>query len=601
VTELKKILSYMMLIYADDGSPPCIMNDGQGLWAMNESIPSTTKSLGHEKWRSTLSALIVEYPMGWPLYNLQVRQALNFYNIYEYHHYCASDFVNEVRHSLRLWEYPELIYSAISSLSLSAKTLAGLRSIFASNSTIDKQIQINKFCKISYGNIIIGDQILSQYLRRSRTGRVTFDLKNLASAIKLSVKIPFVYLSLSKKVSNIMRTLKKGEKLKIVCMIPHEVRYEQVLRRLVYGSFGSDPDICLYEVVLDKETQENTLRSFSSSEDYLVSRRSIRRYEGLKPEFVDSAIKIMGERLSNTSGHVYFHTGNTNPDYDIETYNGDVSLPIGFPSVMDKMIALPLHQVSDDQFLFGYDDLGDIASYNDSIINYCVSRSLPLLIKHHPNAFNPRLPDKSLAEKSYIEYLISKYFTSEAPLCISQKNSIIASSLYPNIFLVPPKCSLVSFLMPYRNALIISRHGNIIVEAIYAGRPFMCSKYSRYNNFTLNPINIYSGKQDLFDTIDRYISGQCQASDFVISDKTLIRSIVASAYKSSMNTEARLNDKYVEHFFYPATSGTALTEDWERAFRKLKIDRYQSLASTVGLEFASCGYKDLFYPFANRD
>jgi hypothetical protein len=568
---------------------------------MKGSISKTTRSLRSEKGQSSLSALIIECPMGWPIYNLQVKQALNFNNIFEYDHYCANNIIYEIRYSYLFWEYPEMISSAISCLSLSAKTLAGLVYIFASDSIINRRVQINRFCKMSYGDIIIGDQVLSQYLRRSRTGRVTFELKNIVSAIKLSVKIPFFYISLRKKVSNILRTLKKDEKLRIVCMIPHEVRYEQILRRIVYGRFGSDPRISLCEVVLNKETQENTLRSFSTSEDYLMSRRSIRRYEGLKSDFVDSAMKIMGERLSNTSDHVYFHTGNTNPKYDIETNLGDVSLPIGFPSVLDKIIALPLHQVSDDQFLFGYDDLGDIASYNDSIISYCVSRSLPLLIKHHPNAFNPKLPDKSLAEKSYIEYIISKYFMSEAPLCRTQRCSIIASSQYPNLFLVPPRISLVSFLMPYRNALIISRHGNIIVEAIYAGSPFMCSKYSRYNNFSLNPNNIYSGKQDLFDTIDRYIDGQCQASDFVISDKTLIRSIVASAYKSNMDTEARLNDKYLEPYFYPATSGTALTEDWERAFRKLQIDKYQSLSSTFGLEFASCKYKDLFYPFVNRD
>lgn len=545
-------------------------------------------------------SLVLTYPLGsWPMYHLSIRQALNRYQ-------CGSIVIYNLRRpflsSRQLPPFKVLTswLKVCTSLKLVGKVFFLFASVFLARSLTSKQSRIHALCRISYLGVTIGDQLASDYIRYSSKGRLEYEIRPLVKQLIFCSLLPTLISLLSCRFISLIDSKPVGVNLNVFCFIPHNTRLEQILRRYVYQLSNKLDVQGVFELSIDRKDLTSTFSRFSGPDDNVLYTRSIVPSPYLDDEYVLDSIAAIKNRLIPGGRHSSAHTANINPEFDIKPSTQELPRPPDFPTYSDRIIGFPLHQISDDQFIFGYDDLGDLSTYHDAVFQFCISKSLPLLVKPHPVAFSSRNKHKSQIEQNYLKSCILPYFGLEPNYLIEKQQSIIQSTLYPNLYLVPSRVSLVTFLSSYHNSLVLTKYGNIVIESIVMGLPFLVSKKSRYALFDFNNMSKYESEFELFDILDRYSSGALDLKQLVVSDSDLIRSLVSSSVHCNMTSHARVMDLAFEQHLHPTPPSLATSQEWVSAISQLGLDRYGSLEATANVSFLSHRLEDVIRPITTR-
>ena len=264
-----------------------------------------------------------------------------------------------------------------------------------------------------FGNIILSGYIRSPFSNGTLKLRVQI-LKSLVYILLM----PIIY----NYIKFILRDIydkNKNDECKIILNIPEYVRVSQYIRKCIYKI---DKDkFRISEIFYDKEKNKFIIDELSNSSSFLMKDKVLGKYD-LTKTFIDKSWKDINERLYGDK-HVYAHTENLNSRFDIDNNSKIDSNMMYFLRQNKPIILFPLHQTADEQFVWGYDDFGDIDTFNQSIINHCIKNNYLLILKPHPMAFGTYCIDKSKIEKKNIMLI---YLKSTYPKKILMKRTYVS-------------------------------------------------------------------------------------------------------------------------------------------------------------------------------
>ena len=113
----------------------------------------------------------------------------------------------------------------------------------------------------------------------------------------------------------------------------------------------------------------------------LIKDKVLESYD-LSEKFIDKSWNDIQERLYGER-HVFAHTENLNSKFDIDN-KSDIDINMKNFLLQKKPVVLfPLHQTADEQFVWGFDDFGDIDTFNQSVIKHCIKNNYLFIIIFH--------------------------------------------------------------------------------------------------------------------------------------------------------------------------------------------------------------------------
>lgn len=522
--------------------------------------------------------------MPWPIFQILIRNTFNFYSIKNYKHISFyAKKLPKIGNKQIIPPFNIFINSLLKGISTATEFCYLFLRMNLSKNLQNKRIFINKIGTLSINNCQYGDLLLSKHLRSPiAKGSLSFSLAFFVTLLD-AFFIPFIY-GMTKLL--IKKASYTDEEFRIILIIPEFVRFSQFLRRVIYD-VSSKLNIQVNELYFNPKTNQFEIKRFLDAFEYVLSTRAIRKFD-IDKDIVDEYWEKLKLRLY-TNKHEHAHTANLYKNFDI-----DSSLEIDntlkqFLSNDKPTLFFPLHQVADSQFEWGFDDFGDIGTFNKTIIEFCIKKNYRLIVKPHPMGFSTVNLEKYKIETNYFKYLIRKYFFNEYSNQSQIINDSYLSKLNQNLILVSHKYPLTKIFSYSKSPMLtITRHGNIVIESFAANIPCVSSRRSRYYNF--NMPNRYDELSTLFNIIDNFF---INPSSVKLLDEKDIKYLAACAVFQRKYSFEILTDKIVRYFFPNSFATSASVEKMKYIHKKLRIENFLDLESTRDLKKKTIKFLEL--------
>ena len=256
--------------------------------------------------------VIITTPMPWPLYQIAIRKALNFYKINNYTNISLGLHLPRISKRNIYLPFDVVIKSLILGIKLNCQFIWYFLSLQFENSIKKRRDLLKNLGSMKVYNCEFGDIILSGYIRSPFSNgtlklRIPF-LKSLIYILLMPIIFNYVNLFLNKIIS------KREDDLKIILNIPEYVRVSQFIRKCIY-KIGKNK-FKISEIFYDKEKNKFIIEEFSSCTSVLKKDKVLANYN-LSESFIDNSWNDIKERLYGER-HVFAHTDNLNSKYDID-------------------------------------------------------------------------------------------------------------------------------------------------------------------------------------------------------------------------------------------------------------------------------------------
>ena len=513
--------------------------------------------------------VIISTPMPWPLYQIAIRKALNFYKI--------NNFIN-VSLGLHLPKISKkniylpplvLIRSLILGINLNIAFLRYFLNLQFERSIQKRRNLLKKIATMKIYDCEFGDIILSGYIRSPfSNGTLKIGIHFLKSCVYiLLMPIIFNYI----KFILIKFIIDKGEDFEIILNIPEYVRVSQFIRRCIY-KLGKNK-FKISEIFFEKEKNKFIVEEFADCNSILIKDKVLESYD-LSEKFIDKSWNDIQERLYGER-HVFAHTENLNSKFDIDN-KSDIDINMKNFLLQKKPVVLfPLHQTADEQFVWGFDDFGDIDTFNQSVINYCIKNNYLLIIKPHPMAFSNLNREKSKIESKYYSYLFRKYINSIKFDENNLRNNSFISRYYPNIILSSYSYPITKYLDINSNILTCTRHGRIVIESLATKTPTIFCTRSRYLNFNLK--NTFDNYETLIFLLDKFNKGSLF---YDLPDSNLLKYISACSIYWNLSSFNMRSLEVLKNYCLVEEIRRLEGYRWQEIFSELNISKYTTFEST---------------------
>lgn len=508
--------------------------------------------------------------MPWPMFQIGIRKALNFYQIKSFTHVSFSLNLPKVNSKTFLLPLSILLPAILRGIFISIRFLLNFCLLVLSSSLEEKKKLVNKIGKMSIDNCQFGDLIISGFLRAKNSNGTLSLRPQIVNSLTYVFLIPIIYAYLN----FLVRFLNKGEKLEIILIIPETVRISQLIRRVIY-------DICkkkkikLSEIYHETTLNKFILKSFDKPFDFIIAKRAIKHFK-ISNQFLEESWEILQSRLYGQE-HVYAHTGNLIKEYDINPKSVIDENIKNFLKQKKPIIFFPLHQVADDQFCWGFDDFGDLNTFIQLVIDHCIKNKYLLIIKPHPMAFNPLIKNKYLIEQAYYKYLFNKYFPDEKINKETLNSNSFICKKYPNIIISSYSYPITKILESSNSKILtLTRHGKIILESLVTSTPCLFSSRSRFLDFNIN--HNFSNFKELIYALDKF---NTDPNYFKTPSVESIKYLVACSILSNQKDFSIRSLDVLKPFLKNQSITQPTNSEWYQIFEKLNIKKFINLESTA--------------------
>ena len=234
-----------------------------------------------------------------------------------------------------------------------------------------------------------------------------------------------------------------------------------------------------------------------------------------------------------------------------------------------------MHQTADEQFVWGFDDFGDIDTFNQSVIDHCIKNNYLLIIKPHPMAFSNISKEKTKIEKRYYRYLFKKYICPEKFDQNNLRNNSFVSEYHPNIILSSYSYPISKYLEINQKILTCTRHGKIVIESLATNTPTIFCKRSRYLNFDLE--NTFDNFDKLIFLLDSFNQGSLPLN---IPSENILKYISACSVYWNLSSFNMRSLELLKNYCLEKEIRRIEGYRWHELFSQLNISKYTTFEST---------------------
>ncbi len=519
--------------------------------------------------------------MPWPLYQIGIRKALNFYKIKNYINISIGSHLPRIGKRNVYLPLQVVIRSLILGVKLNFIFIKyflrfQFKSSIKKRRDILKKIARMKVYGCEFGDIILSGYIRSPFSNGTLALRIHL-IKSLIYIMALPIVFNYIKFFLSKKIIN------KEEDVEIILNIPEYVRISQFIRKCFY-KIGKN-NFKISEIFYDKQQNKFLIEELPNYTSFLNKDKILDKYN-LSESFIDKSWDDIKERLYGER-HVFAHTDNLSK-FDIDNQSKvDINMR-NFLQQNRPVILFPLHQTADEQFVWGFDDFGDIDTFNQSVITHCIKNNYLLIIKPHPMAFSGLNKDKSKIEKRYYRYLFKKYISS---LKLDENNlrtNSFISKYYSNIILSSYSYPITKYLEINPNILTCTRHGKIVIESLATNTPTIFCNRSRYSNFNLD--NTFDNYESLIILLDKFNKGILSNN---IPNENLLKYISACSIYWNLSSFNMRSHELLRDYCLDHEISRLQAYQWNELFRELNISKYKTFESTEFIKSSTNDFSEV--------
>lgn len=521
--------------------------------------------------------------MPWPIFQIAIRNTLNFYSIKEFVHISFRRGIPKISQKIKIPSIKSCIYSGIDGLFNCFLFLYLFMRLILSSSLVNKKLFLTKIGNLSIQNCKYGDLVISKFLRCQSSKGVLSLSRAIFPTIQTVFLAPFIFTYIKFAIDDIYDN---REKIRLILIIPEIVRMSQFIRRVAYQT-TRELGIDIFEIIFNESKNQFEIKSFLDPFDFVISSRAIKKFE-INKDLIEECWEKLNMRLF-TNNHEHAHTANLYKEFDVDANSIIDNNLVNFLSEDIPTLFFPLHQVADSQFEWGFDDFGDIDTFTKSVIDFCVEKKYKLIIKPHPMGFNTINKQKYKIETSFYKSLIRKYFHKNFKSKIDLYNNSFISEEYPNLILISHSYPLNKIKNISKSKLLtVTRHGNIVIESIALEVPCVSCSRSRYYNFNLP--NTYKNFVELTNIINTFFD---KPSSFEILKKEDIKYLTACAIIQRKKGFDVLSDLIVKSCLPNSDFTTAYTEPMKMIHKKLKISKFKTLESTSEIKESNIKFLEI--------